>query len=174
MHIEGGVEIQKSVFGEKLGQKTLTKFINFVLRYIADLELPFKTGTFIEYRNGMINISPTGQQISKEQRKIFNEYDKKHHIRKNMVEVLKKEFHDVDLTYAVGGQISFDVFPHGWDKTLCLTRLPSNKFKEIHFFGDQTSPGGNDYDIFIHESTIGHSVTSYEDTWRILTEMFNL
>lgn len=28
-----------------------------------------------------------------------------------MVEVLKKEFADYNLTYSIGGQISFDVFP---------------------------------------------------------------
>jgi phosphomannomutase len=28
-----------------------------------------------------------------------------------MVEILKKEFADLGLTYSIGGQISFDVFP---------------------------------------------------------------
>jgi hypothetical protein len=31
--------------------------------------------------------------------------------RKKFVEVLKKEFADYSLTYSIGGQISFDVFP---------------------------------------------------------------
>lgn len=53
VHIENGEEVQKSSFSEKLGEETLTEFINFTLRYIADLALPFKRGTFIEYRNGM-------------------------------------------------------------------------------------------------------------------------
>ena len=174
VHIEHGVEVQKSVFNEKLGEEILTRFINFVLRYIADLELPFKRGTFIEYRNGMLNITPIGRQCSKQERQVFSDYDKKHHVRKTMIDVLKEEFHDVDLSYAIGGQISFDVFPKGWDKSFCLTRLPKNKFKEIHFFGDQTDPGGNDYEIFGHESTIGHRVTSYKETQEILSKMFNL
>lgn len=54
VHIEDGIEVQKSSFSEKIGEEILTKFINFTLRYIADLELPFKRGTFIEYRNGKI------------------------------------------------------------------------------------------------------------------------
>jgi phosphomannomutase len=54
VHIERGVEVQKSSFSEKLGEEVLTRFINFTLRYIADLNLPFKRGTFIEYRNGKI------------------------------------------------------------------------------------------------------------------------
>lgn len=159
---------------EKLGEETLKSDINFVLRYIADLELPFKRGTFIEYRNGMMNISPTGRQCTNEERRIFHEFDKEQQVRKKMIEALKKEFHDVDLTYAIGGMISFDVYPHGWDKSFCLSRIPSNKFKEIHFFGDQTEPGGNDYEIYCHEATIGHRVSSFQDTRRILSEMFQL
>lgn len=60
VHIENGKEVQKSSFSEKLGEETLTRFINFTLRYIADLELPFKRGTFIEYRNGNFLLSFDG------------------------------------------------------------------------------------------------------------------
>lgn len=35
----------------------------------------------------------------------------KNDIRKTMVETMRKEFADLDLTYSIGGQISFDVFP---------------------------------------------------------------
>ena len=174
VHIENGVEVQKSSFGEKLGEETLKSFINFVLRYIADLDLPFKRGTFIEYRNGMMNISPTGRQCSSEEREIFHAYDNQHNVRKQMIETLKSEFSDVDLTYAIGGMISFDVYPVGWDKSYCLSRIPCDKFKEIHFFGDQTEPGGNDYEIFNHERVIGHRVNSYKETEKMLKEMFQI
>lgn len=174
VHIEKGVEVQKSSFSEKLGEEALTEFINFTLRYIADLKLPFKRGTFIEYRNGMMNICPVGRQCSKEERKIFHEYDNEHQIRKNMIRDLKEKFINHDLEYAIGGQISFDVYPKGWNKSFCLSRLPCDKFKEIHFFGDQTKAGGNDYEIYEHPETIGHHVDSYKDTERILKEMFKL
>ena len=32
-----------------------------ILHYIADLDIPIKRGTFIEFRNGMINVSPIGR-----------------------------------------------------------------------------------------------------------------
>lgn len=57
----------------------------------------------------MFNLSPVGRQCTPEERKIFHEFDEKHQIRTKMIEALKKEFHEVDLNYAVGGQISFDV-----------------------------------------------------------------
>lgn len=35
-------------------------------------------------------------------------------------------------------QISFDVFPAGWDKTFALRFLDPKDYDEIHFFGDKT------------------------------------
>ena len=37
-------------------------------------------------------------------------------------------------------------------------------FDEIHFFGDKTMKGGNDYEIFSSDKTVGHTVTSPADT----------
>ncbi len=45
------------------------------------------------------------------------------------------------MTFAIGGQISIDVFPDGWDKRYCLKHIENEGFKEIHFFGDKTEKG---------------------------------
>lgn len=121
-----------------------------------------------------MNIAPCGRQCTSEERRIFHDFDLKHKIRLEMIKSLEQEFNEVDLSYAIGGQISFDVYPLGWDKSFCLSRLPQNKFKEIHFFGDQTENGGNDYEIYEHPTTIGHKVENFKDTQKILSEMFNL
>lgn len=73
-----------------------------------------------------------------------------------------------------GGQISFDVFPKGWDKTYCLQHFEKESFEEIHFFGDKTEPGGNDHSIFIDPRTIGHAVTSPADTIIQLQQLLEL
>jgi phosphomannomutase len=54
-----------------------------------------------------------------------------------MIAALEREFSSLGMTYSVGGQISFDAFPTGWDKTYCL-QFVSDKFDDIHFFGDKT------------------------------------
>jgi hypothetical protein len=54
------------------------------------------------------------------------------------VKVLQEKFERLNLTFSVGGQISFDIFPHGWDKTYCLRHVEKDDFDEIHFFGDKT------------------------------------
>lgn len=75
---------------------------------------------------------------------------------------------------SAGGQISIDVFPVGWDKTYCL-KFVEQEFKDrIHFFGDKTKPGENDYEIFSDPRVIGHTVTSPEDTKQQLTSIFSL
>ncbi|KAH9787980.1 phosphomannomutase [Citrus sinensis] len=114
------------------------EFINFTLHYIADLDIPIKRGTFIEFRSGMLNISPIGRNCSQEERDEFERYDK--------------------------------VFPQGWDKTYCLRYL--DDFNEIHFFGDKTYKGGNDHEIFESERTVGHTVTSPEDTMEKCKALF--
>jgi len=156
---------------DHLGDVKIKKFVNFVLHYIADLDIPVKRGTFVEFRAGMINVSPIGRNCNQKEREDFEQYDKIHNIRPRMVEVLEKQFGDYNLKYSIGGQISFDVFPHGWDKTYCLRFL--DEYKEIHFFGDKTEVGGNDYEIYEHARTVGHSVRSPEDTQRIITQILN-
>ncbi|KAG9409650.1 hypothetical protein AC1031_019912 [Aphanomyces cochlioides] len=164
--------INKTSLKEFMGNEKLNKFINFTLLYIANLDIPIKRGTFIEFRQGMLNVSPIGRNCSQEERDDFEKYDHIHQVRSKMVNVLRTQFPDYGLTYSIGGQISFDVFPTGWDKTYCLKFINPADYDEIHFFGDKTHVGGNDYEIFVHERTIGHAVKSPDDTMRLLDELF--
>lgn len=154
-----------------LGEEKLKELINYLLHYIADLDIPLKRGTFIEFRNGMLNVSPIGRNCSQEERDEFEQYDKQAGIRKQLVAKLQEKFADFPLTFSIGGQISFDVFPHGWDKTYCLQFLESD-FDEIHFFGDKTFLGGNDYEIFSSPLTQGHTVNSVVDTMQQCRQLF--
>lgn len=121
-----------------LGEEKLKCFINFCLHYIADLDIPIKRGTFIEFRNGMLNVSPIGRNCTQEEREAFFEFDKTAKIREKMVAACREKFADYGLQFSIGGQVSFDVFPKGWDKTYCLRFL--TEYKDIHFFGDRTMP----------------------------------
>ncbi|ORY81507.1 eukaryotic phosphomannomutase [Protomyces lactucae-debilis] len=167
-----GQQMASQSFISWIGEAKYKQLVKFILHYIADLELPVMRGTFIEFRNGMINVSPIGRNASIQERHDFEAYDKEHHIRRDMVAALKKQFSDLSVTYSIGGQISFDVFPTGWDKTYCLQHVEKDGWKEIHFFGDKTYEGGNDYEIYNDKRVIGHSVTKPEDTMEILKELF--
>jgi phosphomannomutase len=69
------------------------------------------SGTFVEFRMGMINVSPIGRNCAQDERDAFEQYDHVHHVRKAFVDALRREFADYNLTFSIGGQISFDVFP---------------------------------------------------------------
>jgi phosphomannomutase len=155
-----------------IGEEKLKIFLDFSLDYIDKLDIPVKTSNFAELRNGMMNICPVGRNCSYDERIEFEKYDKIHKIRETMINVLKENFTDYNFTYSIGGMISFDVFPVGWDKTFCLKFL--NDFDTIYFFGDKTHKGGNDHEIYESERTIGYTVTSPDDTIRICKEIFNI
>lgn len=59
-----------------MGEEKLQQFINFSLSYMSNLTLPVKRGTFIEFRNGMINVCPVGRSCSQAEREQFGAYDK--------------------------------------------------------------------------------------------------
>ncbi|RPA87146.1 phosphomannomutase [Ascobolus immersus RN42] len=178
---EQGKKLDSNSFISWLGEDNYKKLVKFILNYISNLDLPIMRGTFVEYRNGMINVSPIGRNASIAERKQFDAYDAQHNIRRTMIAALKEHFSTTEpsdsplnkLTFSVGGEISFDVFPTGWDKTYCL-RFVENDFKTIHFFGDKTNKGGNDYEIYTDPRVTGHSVTKPEDTIAELKQLFDL
>lgn len=169
-----GNQLASQSFIGWIGEEKYNKLAKFILRHLSEIDIPIRRGTFIEFRNGMINVSPVGRNASTKERNEFEAFDKEHKIRETLVNALKEEFSDYGLTYSIGGQISFDVFPTGWDKTYALQHVEDEGFKQIHFFGDKSYKGGNDYEIYEDERTIGHAVDSPADTIRILNELFKL
>jgi phosphomannomutase len=167
--------IHKQSFVKKLGEDNYKKLVNISLSVLATLECPVKRGTFIEYRNGMINISPIGRACNQKEREEFNDYDNIHKVRETMNNEIKLRWNNlntgIELQFSIGGEISVDIFPIGWNKTYCL-QFVENKYKEIQFFGDKTDSGGNDYEIYHDNRVIGHKVEKYQDTVEILNSLF--
>jgi phosphomannomutase len=60
---------------EYLGNDKVKQLVNWALKYIAELEIPVKRGTFVEFRTGMINISPIGRNCTQSEREEFHKYD---------------------------------------------------------------------------------------------------
>lgn len=164
-----------------LGNTNFNKLINICLSELAKVECPVKTGTFIETRTGMINICPVGRSCSQVERDNFDELDKKHNYRTKLVDCVSKKWEQyrsenedvAELSFSIGGQISIDVFPKGWDKTYCL-QFVKDSYDRILFFGDKTMKGGNDFEIFNHDLTESYTVTSPEDTISKLNKLFDI
>ena len=140
--------INKLDLRTKLGEVLLKRLINFLLKYMSNLDLPFKRGTFIEFRTGLLNISPVGRNCTLDERELFAAYDKENKILKTFKETIENEFKDEQISICYGGKISIDLYPTDWSKALCLSFLDQEAY-DIIFFGDKIYEGGNDYDIAI-------------------------
>ncbi|XP_033629912.1 phosphomannomutase 2-like [Asterias rubens] len=158
---------------KKMGEEKLQELINYALGYLANLKLPAKRGTFVEFRNGMINFCPVGRSCSQEERNVFGKLDQEENIRGNMVKCLREKFSADGWVFSIGGQISIDAYPDGWDKRYCLQYVEKD-FDTIHFFGDKVEKGGNDHEIYSDPRTIGHKVVSPEDTKKQVSELLGM
>lgn len=77
-----GKQMASQSFIKFLGEDKYKSLVNFILHYIADMDIPIKRyalcesripsyglnlefrGTFVEFRAGMINVSPIGRNAS--------------------------------------------------------------------------------------------------------------
>lgn len=172
---KNGVLEAKQDFKSFIGSNNLKSLNNFILDYISKLDIPVKTGTFIELRSGMLNVSPIGRNCNQQEREEFEKLDKDLKIREKMINLMKKEFRNINLAFSIGGQISFDIFPKNWNKTFCLSFLKKegfSNFDQIYFFGDKTNKGGNDYEIFIHPFIKGFTVDGPKKTMEMIQVLF--
>ena len=126
----------------------------------------------IEYRRGkmsdmpmMINFSTLGRSATPVQRKQYFEWDKLRGERIDIVNELSSKYDNI--SFAVGGEISIDIYPTGRDKSQVL----SDMIGETIFFGDRCEQGGNDYSIAMQCDTY-HNVESWRETRRIIGEKY--
>ena len=96
---KNGAPLASTSFIKWLGEPAYKEFVAYVLHYIADLDIPIKRGTFVEFRNGMVNISPIGRNASQQERLDFLKYDTEKGVRQKMVEDLRERFKHLGLTY---------------------------------------------------------------------------
>ena len=75
---------------------------------MANLDIPLKRGHFIEYRSGLINVSPIGRDCNEEERNDFEKYDNIHKLREKFAEEVENLFPG-EIRVMIGGQISMDV-----------------------------------------------------------------
>ena len=110
-------------------------------------KLPY-TGTFFQYRGSMLNWCPVGRQAGDKARKEWVDVDVENGIRayylKDLQSMIEKK--QINLTVALGGSTSFDIYPTGWDKTYVLKHLEA--FKDVYFVGDKCQEGGNDKALY--------------------------
>jgi len=101
----------------------------------------------IQDRGSQITLSILGRTAPKEKK---TSYDANKEKRKKFVKFLKKTIKKKTYEFGIGGTTSIDITRKGNNKGVALEKF-IKKFdiskKKLIFFGDQLSPGGNDYPV---------------------------
>lgn len=136
----------------------------------TETQYPHKFGNHLESRVGMLNYSTVGRAAPFHERRAYSHWDSQLREREYLAIKINDQFEGIEAT--VGGEISIDIYPTGWDKSQVVKHLPEGTYV---FFGDKVHNGGNDYALATaladHRSKV-HSVSSYHDTWNILKEQY--
>jgi|TARA_Y100000593_G_C4167056_1_gene264971 phosphomannomutase len=115
----------------------------------------------IEERVGMVNISTIGREATAQQRREYFVWDEVNEERKHIARSLS--FKHRDLDFAIGGEISIDIYPKGKDKSQVLSDMEGKTV----FFGDRCEQGGNDFSIAA-KSNLFYNVSGYKEVETIL------
>ena len=118
--------------------------------------------TNIEERVGMVNISTVGRSADNVLRKEYYNWDNQNREREKIVSHLSLRY--PDLEFAIGGEISIDIYPKGKDKSQVLEDMQGKTI----FFGDRCEQGGNDHTIAM-KSDKYFNVTGWQDCMRFIS-----
>lgn len=148
------------------------EMLNNFQAFIDDSPYSERHGNHIEMRIGMVNISVPGRDATTAQRKHYSEWDMVAKERKQFVE----QFNSTDHPYeaSAGGQISIDIVPKGYNKSMAMDEiLKREPDSGLIFFGDRMAEGGNDKPLAdaLEKAGPPHQafpVKSYLDTWEEL------
>ena len=172
-------EIHSADMKLHLGKEKYNKIIRRLLQNqikIQDLlykeDIPL-TGNFIDCRKSMINWCPIGRNATRMERNVWTNFDIENATRNS---IIKTYFNDIifkDVTVKFGGSTSFDIYPHGWDKTYALNHV---KVESCYFIGDKCYGRGNDKEIFEKVNKEGieaFSTNSLQQTITIIKNIIN-
>jgi phosphomannomutase len=129
-----------------------------------------QTGSHVEIRTGMVNLSIPGRQATQEQRQRFTAWDQKTQTRRRIANQINKLYPQAHAT--LGGKTGIDITEYGRGKHVILSEL----VEDMWFWGDEGRPGGNDYSLAEQlERRKGCKIfhtTSWQDTYHQLKELF--
>ncbi|AGC02112.1 phosphomannomutase [Acanthamoeba polyphaga moumouvirus] len=166
----------KLIFEKKMTDCCDRLLLNDIIRqaFISISQMPIiYNGNQIDFRKGLVYISPPGMQADIYERNYFLEADQKYNLRQKLLNDLKNIDKDNKFEISFGGSVGIAIHPVGWNKSQAVDYLCGfTDDSDIYYFGDRTEPDGNDYPIFIHPMINGISVTDYTDTIEKITTYF--
>tara|TARA_B100001123_G_C15335034_1_gene1032499 strand:- start:2800 stop:3528 length:729 start_codon:yes stop_codon:yes gene_type:complete len=155
--------------------KAPVKLLDELLEIRKSSRYENKRSKYIESRRGMINFSVAGRDSSEEERKDYFLWDQKSKERIVISKNLKRKFPELDI--CIGGMISLDIQPRGWDKAQAVDWIKSQRQYEnckMFFFGDKCHNGGNDESLFKRVTKEGgeaYNVEGPKETLEIISRL---
>ncbi|MDJ0614643.1 MAG: HAD-IIB family hydrolase [Rhizobiaceae bacterium] len=143
--------------------------INDLTRFVEGSSYPRRHGKHLEHRPGMLNVSVVGRNANLEERRHYHAWDNNLRERETYVSKLMKKYPDYEAS--CGGEISIDIVPRGWNKSVVkkyiLEKYPGSC---LTFFGDRMGPQGNDRPLAEALNTPSRrhkaiEVENYKETW---------
>ena len=144
------VEVQTASMIQSVGKKKYRMLIRHLLHLQISLlekhNIPL-TGEFLSYRKSLLNWCPIGRNSGDKERSTFSALDESLKIRNHFIELVEEfcEKEKINVTCALGGQTSIDIYPNSWDKTYSLKYFEENT---CWFIGDKCTGSGNDKKIY--------------------------
>jgi|SRR6056300_1725969 len=135
--------------------------------FLKDSQFKIRTGNHIEIRPGLVNFSIVGRNANLEERYRYIKWDERTNERDLIAKMICEALPMWDVKIA--GETGIDIVPYGKDKSQILKDFTLED--KIVFFGDDTQPGGNDYEIatsVIARGDISVPVDDWKETWEML------
>jgi phosphomannomutase len=132
-----------------------------IMDFVSESRWCGRAANNIEDRVGMANISTVGRDADDELREEYFMWDERNREREEIAGHLSVKY--PELEFAIGGEISIDIYPMGKDKSQVLSDMHGKTI----FFGDRCHRDGNDYHI-ANKADKYHCVTDWEETKNIL------
>tara|TARA_Y100000593_G_scaffold44732_1_gene85262 strand:+ start:514 stop:1239 length:726 start_codon:yes stop_codon:yes gene_type:complete len=152
--------------------ETLLTYLGFQTK-ISDT--PVKSTNHREDRGSMLNFSVVGRDCTQEQRDEYFEWDTKTGERKKIAKEIMDGWPELDAV--IGGQISIDIVPKGYDKSQVLPHIEKRENADEYIFvGDRIEEGGNDYPLGKiledREDGVIYKTTDWKETMKFLGENY--
>jgi len=121
-------------------------------------------GEIFEFRSGMLNFTTIGRNAGFKERERYFKWDKKHGERKSIAEEVERKFPELEVR--IGGKISIDIQPKGFNKSQATKWVRKNTPSQMIYIGDKCTYGGNDYDACRDLEISGDGVYYNVDDWK--------
>jgi phosphomannomutase len=137
--------------------------------WLQTSSFPLRTGNHIEERMGTINFSIVGRNATLGERKLYVKHDLENRERESIAYQINLEFPDITAT--VGGETGIDIYRKGGDKSQILEDFDA-PYKDIHFFGDKCTEGGNDWPLAnkLNQKQV-YNVRDWRETFNLLKDI---